>query len=54
MCSKMPSALELLIPEDNPTTTEYIVGDASDKKALLRAMEGVEVAFYLIHSGFYK
>ena len=50
MCSKMPSALELLIPEDNPTTTEYIVGDASDKKALLRAMEGVEVAFYLIHS----
>lgn len=38
------------IPDDKPDSTQYIVGDASDKKILLKALEGVDVAFYLVHS----
>lgn len=38
------------ISENSPPTTQYYFGDAADRKALLRALEGIDVAFYLIHS----
>lgn len=38
------------IPLSYPPSTHYFVGDVSDKKIVLKALEGVDVAFYLIHS----
>ena len=38
------------ISEQSPSTTEYIFGDASERKVLMRALEGVDIAYYLIHS----
>lgn len=38
------------IPENNSHLVSYVAGDVADMRALLRAMEGVDVAFYLIHS----
>lgn len=41
---------ESAIPDKIPSQTRYVIGDASNQKALIEAMDGVEVAFYLIHS----
>ena len=38
------------IPIEHPLSTEYVVGDISDRKALLKALIGVEVAYYFVHS----
>lgn len=38
------------IPHYCPASTQYIVGDVRDKKKLLQALDGVDVAYYLIHS----
>lgn len=36
--------------EKEKSHTKYIVGEISDKKSIIKALEGVDVAFYLIHS----
>lgn len=38
------------IPLEHPLSTEYVVGDISDRKALLKAFVDVDIAYYFVHS----
>lgn len=38
------------IPLEHPASTEYVVGDISDRKALLKAFVGVDVAYYFVNA----